>query len=79
MGPYLVPSNGTFRLPQTWNHFRVLFYPLAIGGYTALGLLDFVGIGFGVLVQFGEDFLLLVSALFKVFELIQPLLVDIKS
>ncbi len=25
MSPYLVPSNGTFRLPQTWNQLRVRF------------------------------------------------------
>ena len=24
MGPYLIPSNGTFKLPQTWNQLRVL-------------------------------------------------------
>ena len=25
MSPYLVPFNGTFRLPQTWNQLRVRF------------------------------------------------------
>ena len=38
MNPNMVPSNGTFKLSQTWNHVRVLFVLIIELGIAYIGL-----------------------------------------